>query len=134
MRYQETVQNLPLAIQRLRRRAGHQTQRAAIRSIQRKTGVRVTPTRYSDWEKGRCVPSLRSILAFLTGMGLGLRDLQDELDRIVGLPVAADAQPAPPSPPPAEEPAEDDSAALKRRLALLEERLAAVERRPPEDS
>jgi hypothetical protein len=77
---------------------------------------------------------LRSILAFLTGMGLGLRDLQDELDRIVGLPVAADAQPAPPSPPPAEEPAEDDSAALKRRLALLEERLAAVERRPPEDS
>ena len=109
--YKETLRNLPIVIQRLRRRAGHETQRSALRAIRRKTGVGLTPARLSEWESGRTTPSLRSLIAFLMGLGYDLKDFQDEVDFVVADPHV--------TPPPArkQESLEERSA---RQLAELE--------------
>ena len=123
------LHDLPTALRRLRLRAGHKTQRSALRAIRGKTGVRITPSRMSNWEMGRSEPTLRSLLAFLNGLDLTLVDLQQELERAAG---EADPERRPAADPAAAAPAdEDDQARLSRRVADLEQRLRSVERQTP---
>ncbi len=84
MDYRSAIRDLPLVLRRLRQRAGHKTQRAALRQIRRRTGVSITPTRISEWERGRSMPAFPSIIAFLTGLGCDFADLQRELELVVG--------------------------------------------------
>ena len=100
MNYGATIRDLPLVLKRLRLSAGHKTQGSALREIRRKTGVSITPTRMSDWERGRSVPSLRSILAFLTAFGYDFTVLQQEIERVA----AETPAPPPPAPPPSSPP------------------------------
>ena len=97
MGYQTTIRDLPLVLKRLRLQAGHKTHSAALRAIRRETGVKITPTRMSDWERGRSVPSLRSILAFLTAFGFDFDALQQEIERVAAETPAA-PRPKPPAP------------------------------------
>ncbi len=96
MKYRQTIRDLPLVLRRLRQRAGHKSQRAALRAIRRKTGVNITPTRISEWERGLAVPSLPSIIAFLTGLGYDFTDFQQEIERVAGEPAPEPAKPKPP--------------------------------------
>ena len=82
--YDDTVRHLPVGMRRLRLGAGHQQQKSALRAIRRATGTRISAARMSEWESGRTVPSLRSLLAFLLGLGYDLKTLQDEVERVAG--------------------------------------------------
>ena len=90
--YDEAMSYMPLVMRRLRLRAGHKTQTSALRAIRRNTGVGITGARMSEWESGRTAPSLRSLFAFLLGLGYDFKDLQDEIDHFV------DAGAPPPAP------------------------------------
>lgn len=81
--YDETMRYLPLVMRRLRLRAGHKTQTSALRAIRRNTGARVTAARICEWESGRAAPSLRSLFAFLLGLGYDLKVLQDEVEHLI---------------------------------------------------
>ena len=81
--YDETMRYLPTIMRRLRLRAGHKTQTSALRAIRRNTGVRITAARICEWESGRTAPSLRSLFAFLFGLGYDLKVLQDEVERLI---------------------------------------------------
>ena len=80
----------------------------------------------SNWEMGRSEPTLRSLLAFLSGLDLTLVDLQQELEQADGEadPAAADPAAAAPAD-------EDGEARLSRRVADLDQRLRSVERQTP---
>lgn len=117
MDYRATIRDLPLALKRLRLRAGHKTHSSALREIRRQTGVSITPTRMSDWERGRSVPALRSIIAFLTAFGYDFETLQQEIEQ-----VAAEA-PAPPPPPPSTPPPAPAAESLEERWQRLEREL-----------
>ncbi len=82
--YDETIRYLPMIMRRLRLRAGHKTQTSALRAIRSNTGVRITAARICEWESGRTAPSLRSLFAFLLGLGYDLKVLQDELEHLAG--------------------------------------------------
>ncbi len=82
--YDDTMRYLPMVMRRLRLRAGHKTQTSALRAIRRKTGVRVTAARICEWESGRTAPSLRSLFAFLLGLGYDFKTFQDEVQQLVG--------------------------------------------------
>ena len=110
MSYQTTIRDLPLALRRLRLKAGHKTHSGALREIRRKTGVKITPTRMSDWERGRSVPSLRSILAFLTAFGYDFETLQREIETVAA---ETPAPPRPKPPPPPEKSPEAPTRAAK---------------------
>lgn len=96
MDYRTAIRDLPMILRRLRQCAGHKTQRAALRQIRRETGVSITPTRISEWERGRSMPAFPSILAFLAGLGYELTDLQKELELAAGEPPAPAAKKKPP--------------------------------------
>ena len=98
MSYQTTIRDLPLALRRLRLKAGHKTQSSALREIRRRTGVSITPTRMSDWERGRSVPSLRSMIAFLTAFGYDFQTLQREIEQDAAETPAPRPVPKPPAP------------------------------------
>ena len=115
--YDETLRALPMVMRRLRLRAGHKTQKSALRAIRRKTGARVTAARICEWESGRTVPSLRSLYAFLLGLGYDLKALQDEVDHVAGSGV--------PLPEPVRENAQQRNA---RRLRELEEAARELEK------
>lgn len=91
--YEEAMRYMPLVMRRLRLRAGHKTQTSALRAIRKNTGVGITGARICEWEMGRTAPSLRSLFAFLIGLGYDFKDFQDEVDHLAG------AGPPPPPPP-----------------------------------
>ncbi len=91
--YDDTIRYLPLVMRRLRLRAGHKTQTSALKAIRRNTGARITAARICEWEKGHTAPSLRSLFAFLLGLGYDLKVLQDEVEHLAG-----SATPPPPKP------------------------------------
>jgi hypothetical protein len=84
--YRDTVRVLPMVLERLRRRAGHKTQRSAIRAIRRRSGLRVAAGRYCEWEMGRTEPTFRSLLGVLLGLGYDLEDFEAEVDLVAGRP------------------------------------------------
>jgi len=90
--YDEAMRYLPFVMRRLRLRAGHKTQTSALRAIRKNTGVGITGARICEWESGRTAPSLRSLFAFLLGLGYDFKDLQDEIDHFVA------TGPPPPAP------------------------------------
>ncbi len=116
--YDETMRYMPMVMRRLRLRAGHKTQTSALRAIRRNTGARITAARICEWEAGRTAPSLRSLFAFLLGLGYDLKDLQDEVEQLVG---------SDKPPPPVPEPAETDQRRQQRRAELEEARRIAAE-------
>lgn len=123
--YEDTLRYLPMVMRRLRLRAGHKTQTSALREIRRQTGVRVTAARICEWESGRTAPSLRSLFAFLLGLGYDFKALQDEVEHLAG-----SGAPEPSAPPKATSQQNRD-----RRRAELEERerlLDDFKRRFPE--
>mgnify|MGYP001787533737 CR=1 FL=1 len=91
--YDDTMRYLPLVMRRLRLRAGHKTQTSALRAIRRQTGVGITAARICEWESGRTAPSLRSLFAFLLGLGYDLKVLQDEVEQLAEAGVAAPPPP-----------------------------------------
>ncbi len=82
--YDEAMRYMPVLMRRLRLRAGHKTQTSALRAIRKNTGVGITAARISQWESGHTAPSLRSLFAFLLGLGYDFKDLQDEIEQVVG--------------------------------------------------
>ncbi len=84
----DTIRLMPIVLERLRRRAGHATQASAIRAIRKATGVRLTAARFSLWESGQALPTLRSLLTVLAGLGYDLKNLQDEIDHLASDPGA----------------------------------------------
>ena len=82
--YDDTIRYLPMVMRRLRLRAGHKTQTSALRAIRRNTGVHITAARICEWESGRTAPSLRSLFAFLLGIGADLKALQHEVEHLAG--------------------------------------------------
>ena len=82
--YRDTVRVLPMVLERLRRRAGHKTQRSAIRAIRKRSGLRIAAGRYCEWEMGRSEPTFRSLLGFLIGLGYELEDFEAEVDLVAG--------------------------------------------------
>ena len=93
--YDEAMRYMPMVMRRLRLRAGHKTQTSALRAIRRNTGARITGARICEWEAGRTAPSLRSLFAFLLGLGYDFKDFQAEVEHFVESNV-------PPPPPPAD--------------------------------
>ena len=91
--YDDTIRYLPMVMRRLRLRAGHETQTSALRAIRRNTGARITAARICEWESGHTAPSLRSLFAFLLGLGYDLKILQDEVEHLAG-----SGTPPPPAP------------------------------------
>ena len=110
MSYVAKLRHLPAVLARLRRRAGHTTQRAAARAIRERAGGAISYASLSRWERGAEKPSFESILRLLDGYGYDLKTLQDELDRAEG-----------------EEIASPDGDAFTRRLDALEQRLRSIE-------
>ncbi len=84
------LQRLPIVMTQLRLRAGFKSQNAAAKAIRKQTGVRLNKSQISLWERGKAMPSLASLLTFLEGLGYGLQDFQDELDRAVGEEVSGE--------------------------------------------
>lgn len=127
MSYRTKLRYVPVVITRLRRRAGHPSQRAAVRAIRKQTGHPFAHPSLSRWERGEELPSLRALVIFLDGLGYDLKGFQDELDRAADeivpepRPDAASPTPAPPGSHPGRE------AAVVRRLQELEERLRSLE-------
>jgi len=70
---------IPLALRRLRDRAGHKSLRPAVEAIQRATGHSVSRAAISNWERGT-MPQIDSVLFFLFGLGFTFRDFQDALE------------------------------------------------------
>lgn len=121
MSYVGKLRHLPVILARLRRRAGHKTQRAASRAIRAKAGGSISYASLSRWERGTEKPSFESIVRLLDGYGFDLKTLQDELDRADGEEVALGASQG-------SRPAAGLSAdVLLRRLDALEERLSSIE-------
>jgi transcriptional regulator with XRE-family HTH domain len=55
--------------------------------------VGITAARICEWESGRTAPSLRSLFAFLLGLGYDLKVLQDEVEQLAEAGVAAPPPP-----------------------------------------
>jgi transcriptional regulator with XRE-family HTH domain len=121
MGYAAKLRHLPVVLARLRRRAGHQTQRAAARAIRARAGGSISYASLSRWERGAEKPTFESIVRLLDGYGYDLKAIQDELDRADGEEVALAARP---HPPPAAGPSVD---VLLQRLEALDERLRFIE-------
>lgn len=118
MSYVAKLRHLPVVLARLRRRAGHKTQRAASRAVRAKAGGSISYASLSRWERGAEKPSFESIVRLLDGYGYDLKTLQDEIDRADGEEVALSVPPPAPGP---------SAEALLQQLAALDERLRSVE-------
>lgn len=121
MSYVGKLRHLPVVLARLRRRAGHKTQRAAARAIRARAGGSISYASLSRWERGAEKPSLESVVRLLDGLGYDLKTLQDELDRAAGEEVALQALADPTG---TADPKDD---ALAQRLDDLEQRLRSIE-------
>ncbi len=123
------LRSLPIVITHMRRRAGFKSQGAAARAIQKKVGVRLNKAQISQWERGKTMPTLASLFAFLEGLGYSLQDFQDELDRAAGeeVPRVRATAPAAPNPQRSPSPTSEPETDLTQRLAVLEERLRSLE-------
>ena len=95
---------IPLALKRLRDRAGHKSLRPAVEAIQQATGHSVSRAAISNWERGT-MPQIDSVLFFLFGLGFTFRDFQDALEEALDEMQAAGAKDD-----------EDPAAALLARL------------------
>lgn len=127
MSYVGKLRHLPVVLARLRRRAGHKTQRAAARAIRAKAGGSISYASLSRWERGAEKPTFESVVRLLDGYGYDLKTLQDELDRADGEEVVLAART---DSPPAAGPSAD---VLLRRLEALDERLRFIEGKDSRD-
>ncbi len=89
--FQRRLELLPGILRRLRRRSGGRTLRSAAEKIERRTGVKLDPSRISRWERGESKPSLESLMAFLDGLGFSFMTLHWELGKAAREVAAASA-------------------------------------------
>ncbi|HEX9736042.1 MAG TPA: helix-turn-helix transcriptional regulator [Thermoanaerobaculia bacterium] len=73
------VAALPVALRRLRLRAGYPSLRPAAEAIAHATGQTVSRATLSKWEYGTC-PRADHLVTFLAGLGFTFRDLQDAIE------------------------------------------------------
>ncbi|HEX9736044.1 MAG TPA: hypothetical protein VGG06_29120 [Thermoanaerobaculia bacterium] len=84
---------IPVALKRLRDKAGFRSLRPAAEAIEKATGQSVSRAAISKWESGT-MPQLDSALYFLLGLGFTFRDLQDALEEVLRDLEAEDNDPA----------------------------------------
>ena len=79
--FQRQLELLPGILRQLRRRSGAATLRSAAEKIERRTGVKLDPSRISRWERGQSTPSVESLMTFLDGLGFSFMTLHWELGK-----------------------------------------------------
>lgn len=76
------VAALPVALRRLRLRAGYSSLRPAAEAIEVATGQTVSRATLSKWECGTC-PRADHLVYFLSGLGFTFGDLQEAIDEAI---------------------------------------------------
>jgi transcriptional regulator with XRE-family HTH domain len=75
----KTVQDFPAALKRLREGSG-------LRQVQVSWRSGLSKAQVSSFETGKVLPSVASLIAYLSGVGRDLSDLQQALTELSGLP------------------------------------------------
>ncbi|RMH20888.1 MAG: XRE family transcriptional regulator [Acidobacteria bacterium] len=105
---------LPAVLRGLRVRSGRTQVEVAA-----KAGV--PQANLSRWESGKVRPSLESLVAVLTALGIDFRDLQDALEEMAGGHAGGDAERQRPLTPPL------TNAGMLELLAALDRRVTQIE-------